>query len=480
MKTKLTVIFFVSLFVSLPYTSFAKTDIEFIVDVSGSMKKVSGQETQIASAVNALKQTLQTLPDEVTLALRVYGHREGQEDKAKSCRDSELVVPFAPSNKALIDQKTQNLTPKGYTPIAFSLEQARADFDATREAQKVIILLSDGEETCDGNPVAVLEKLKQDGFNVIVHTIGFNVDDKAKQQLINIAQASGGQYFDAQGAQALGVALGQATQASLVIEKDKSTYGQDIRGGNSYETAVPLESNTEYRLDHHQLKEYYDYFYVDLQASQEITVELKTLEKGVNLKDGQAIENNNPYAAIALHDSERNKLNSKNIIGDANRTEVITYCAARTGRYYLLLGSVYAAQHKDHVTFKLKTTFKGDLGSQSDAGADMKTALRLAPGRYDTNYLGGSDEVDYFVFDVQAGDKYYVGIIPGDEFSNCSFNVAILDEFKQKKLEQSSRFGEGLKTPPITFVEGGTHYLSVGLRGTLSKTGTYTLVLEKI
>src|SRR3989339_815584 len=106
MKTKLTVIFFVSLFVSLPYTSFAKTDIEFIVDVSGSMKKVSGQETQIASAVNALKQTLQTLPDEVTLALRVYGHREGQEDKAKSCRDSELVVPFAPSNKALIDQKT--------------------------------------------------------------------------------------------------------------------------------------------------------------------------------------------------------------------------------------------------------------------------------------------------------------------------------------------------------------------------------------
>jgi Ca-activated chloride channel homolog len=458
----------------------AKTDIEFIVDVSGSMKKVSGTETQIASAQKALLKTLESIPADTHLALRLYGHRVEQTNKAESCKDTELTVPFNQGNQSLISQKIQGLTPKGYTPIALSLEKSRFDFDTTREADKVIILLSDGEETCGGDPVAILEKLKKDGFEVIVHTVGFNVDAKTRQQLMDISKATGGQYFDAKGANELANALEKATQASLVIDKTKTTYGTDIRGGDSYETAVAIDINKEYRLDHHQRKNEFDYFYIDLKPAQEITLTLKTLEKGVSLKRVEPKTNDNPYAGIQLHDSSRNNLKKQEIIGRPHHTTKITYRSQEAKRYYVLLGSTYAAMNKDHVTFSMTTTVKGDLDGSADAGANIKTALPIKPGRYEANYLGDGDIADVFSFNAQAGEQYYVGIIPNDDFNAGYYNIVILDGFKQKLLNKSTKFGEGMKTDPITLKEAGTYYLKITLNGDMRYSKSYTLILKKV
>ncbi|MBU0506273.1 MAG: VWA domain-containing protein [bacterium] len=466
---------------TLSFSTFAKTDIEFIVDVSGSMKKISENETQIDSAKKALLKTLESIPQNTHLALRLYGHRIEQTNKAESCKDTELSVPFAQKNQTLISQKIQNLTPKGYTPIALSLEKSRLDFDASREADKVIILLSDGEETCGGDPIAVLEELKKQGFEVIVHTVGFNVDAKTRQQLMDISKTTGGAYFDAKGASALLAALEKATQASLVIDKEKTTYGTEIRGGDSYEAAVSLEKNTEYRLDHHQRKNEFDYFYIDLKPTQEITLTLKTLEKGVSLKRLEPQTNDNPYAGIQLHDSKRNNLKKKEIIGQPHHTEIIVYRSLDEQRYYILVGSSYAALNKDHVTFSIGTSVKGDLNQDKDAGDSIKTALPIKPGRYETNYLGGGgDTVDIFALNVQAGDQYYVGIIPNDEFKDAYFSIIVFDEFKQQLINNNTKYGEGLKTAPVTFKETGTYYLKIVLGGQIRKTSSYTLVLKKV
>ena len=45
-------------------------------------------------------------------------------------------------------------TPRGQTPLTYSLEQAAQDFGATSDEERVIILVSDGEETCGGDPAA--------------------------------------------------------------------------------------------------------------------------------------------------------------------------------------------------------------------------------------------------------------------------------------------------------------------------------------
>ena len=83
---------------------------------------------------------------------------------------------------------------QGYTPIAYSLGQAANDFPADAK-ERVIVLVSDGKETCQGDPVVAAKALAAKG--ITVHTVGFIVDTAARGQLQAIARATGGTYFDA-------------------------------------------------------------------------------------------------------------------------------------------------------------------------------------------------------------------------------------------------------------------------------------------
>jgi hypothetical protein len=57
------------------------------------------------------------------------------------------------------------------------------------------VLVSDGKETCQGDPVVAAKALA--AKDITVHTVGFIVDTAARGQLQAIAQATGGTYFDA-------------------------------------------------------------------------------------------------------------------------------------------------------------------------------------------------------------------------------------------------------------------------------------------
>ncbi len=80
---------------------------------------------------------------------------------------------------------------QGYTPIAFSLQQAAGDFSADAK-ERVIVLVSDGKETCQGDPVVVAKALAAKG--ITVHAVGFLVDTAARGQLQNIARITGGTF----------------------------------------------------------------------------------------------------------------------------------------------------------------------------------------------------------------------------------------------------------------------------------------------
>lgn len=471
----LCVFLWVVIFVSAPV--FAATDIEFILDLSGSMNKLHQGEKQIDTARKSMKTALEGVVPGTWLALRVYGHRVEQTNQAESCKDTELVIPFGEGNAPSIQSAVAQLAPKGYTPIAHSLQQSRNDFRLEREAKKTIILLSDGEETCGGDPVAVLKELKAQGFDVVVHVIGFNVDAQTRAQLEAIATAGDGKYFDAQNADELNQALKTATEAAAVLEKEKSTYGTAIRGGNSYETAVALPLGQEMKLDHHQKVRDFDYFYVDLNLGQQITLDLKTLEKGVRIREGQATENQNPYAGIELHSRERKKLKGEVIIGAPHANRSFSFTSQIKERFYILVGNSYEAQNQDHVTFMASVTTFGDLGSDQDAGDDFKSAMPLAPGRHEKNHLGGGDSKDTFLLNLKKGETYVFGVIPNDEI-NGYLKIRLTDDFKQQLLQQSSAtYNSGIKTTPFAVPADGTYVLEVSVTGNLSSPKSYSLVL---
>lgn len=437
---------------------FAKTDIEFILDASGSMRAAMEGKTQIAVAKQSIKTAIESVTPDTQVALRVYAHRVEQDDKAKSCLDSELVIPLGPLNKADFSAKVDLIQPKGYTPIAYSLSQAPSDFGPASESEKVIILVSDGEETCGGDPVQVVRDLLAKGFKVKVNTIGFNADAKAQVQLKLIAAAGGGQYYDAKDAATLASSLKDVTQKAVLVNKPTSVYGTEIQGGNAYESAVQLPVGQELRLNHHQRKSEYDYFYVDLKAGQSLSFTMTTGDKGITIQGATVQENDNPYAGFQIHDATRNKIGGEELIGVKNSTKAITVDVPVAGRYYILIGSIYDSVNKN-VTFKGEVKGFYDAGSDSDAGSTPETALTIQKQSYPENYITAKDESDMFKLTTTSGERLAIKIIP--ENPKAMLMATLMDDLRAEIGKgQSPNEGAGFRVN-ATATGGVTTYLKV-------------------
>ena len=95
---------------------------------------------------------------DLELALRVYGHQYDR--KEQNCEDTRLEVPFASGNSAEISKALGRIEPKGTTPLAYSLQQSAKDFTDNRY-RNVIIIITDGIESCDGDPCKVALALQR-------------------------------------------------------------------------------------------------------------------------------------------------------------------------------------------------------------------------------------------------------------------------------------------------------------------------------
>ena len=383
----------------------AASRIEYILDVSGSMNALSGGEKRIDAAKKSLTSMVQGIPDGTVVALRLYSHRVPPADKANSCKDTELVIPFGPINKPQFLGVVNGVNPLGQTPIAYSLEQAANDFQLGADEAQTIILVSDGEESCGGDPVAVAKALIAKGFKLKINVIGFDVDANAKNQLAAIASATGGQYFDVKDSSSLTGTLQKLTQESLVIQKaGSSVYGEEIRGGDNYETAVAIPVGKLLRLNHHQKKNQYDYFYLEGKPGQKIVVSLETGEKGVSIKPDNSYEENlSPYAGMSLQSPQKTQIQSQEIIGGKNDAKQIIYPIPidGAGKYYVLIGSAYDDQHKDQ-RFKAEIVEQFDAGTKQDAGSTRDTAITIQPGTI-KGYFNPNDDTDTYRVSLPAG-----------------------------------------------------------------------------
>jgi hypothetical protein len=187
---------------ALPYAAAADSperSVALIIDASGSMTaKLPSGQTRIDAAKDAVEKLVGGLPGTLRLALRAYGHQSPT--KARNCRDTELLTSFQPvaGNRAEVVRLARGLKAQGYTPISLVLEMAANDLKPeTAAASRVIILVSDGKETCEGDPCAVARALARADAGLVVHTIGFAVDVAARYQLQCIARVGRGTYFEA-------------------------------------------------------------------------------------------------------------------------------------------------------------------------------------------------------------------------------------------------------------------------------------------
>ncbi len=153
------------------------TRILFILDASNSMNSSWGSQTRIQSAREVLNQELEALRNvpNTEIALRIYGHQTPFNNLEQDCNDTKLEVPFGINNLEQIKLKIKTVEAKGATPIARSLEAAAGDFPDTL-ARNIIILITDGLESCDNDPCIIAKKLKTKGVKVTPFVIGLGMD----------------------------------------------------------------------------------------------------------------------------------------------------------------------------------------------------------------------------------------------------------------------------------------------------------------
>ena len=221
--------------------------VELILDASGSMNgRLAAGTPKIDAARTALGQLVASLPPETVIALRVYG--AGSPRAKHDCADTQLVVPFGAAGtiKAQVVAAAAALKAQGYTPITKVLGIAAADFPAGG-GERVIVLVSDGIETCAGDPCATAQALARAEVKTLIHTIGFGADETALAQLRCIAAVTGGRSWGAADAAQLAAALAEAVAAKgePVAEKPGTgtlgVRGADLKGNRIIDAATGEE-----------------------------------------------------------------------------------------------------------------------------------------------------------------------------------------------------------------------------------------------
>ncbi len=187
----------------------AHANMVFILDASGSMWGQIDSVAKMAIAKDVMADLIKDLPDGMNVGLVAYGHRTKGD-----CKDVEELAALAPANKQALTAKVNAISPKGMTPITLAITETVKPLKQ-REGETTVVLVSDGKETCEGDPCALVKELKASGVKFTMHVVGFDVTEQETKQLECIAKAGGGEYFAAKNAGELKKA------AQEVVEKAK-------------------------------------------------------------------------------------------------------------------------------------------------------------------------------------------------------------------------------------------------------------------
>jgi Ca-activated chloride channel homolog len=176
-------------------------NVAILLDSSGSMGKMENGKTRMDLAKDAIQQFVKDLPENANVSLRVYGHvgTGSDKDKKASCSKIEEVYPFGTYDEGEFSDALNQFEPAGWTPMAKAIDEVKMDFQQYdgKQNTNIIYVVSDGVETCSGDPVKAAKSLADSNISPVLNIIGYQVNNEGLAQLKEMADASGGNYINA-------------------------------------------------------------------------------------------------------------------------------------------------------------------------------------------------------------------------------------------------------------------------------------------
>ncbi|MBT1187785.1 VWA domain-containing protein [Streptomyces sp. CJ_13] len=231
--------------------------VELVLDVSGSMRATDiDGKSRMAAAKQAFNEVLDAVPDEVQLGIRTLGANYPGDDRQVGCKDTKQLYPVGRLDRTEAKTAVATLAPTGWTPIGPALLGAADDLkggDATRR----IVLITDGEDTCAPlDPCEVARDIAAQGIHLVIDTLGLVPDAKTRNQLLCIAEATGGTYTSVQHTDELSGRVKQLVDRAatpvvkpVATEGAKSCEGAPKLGAGLYSDREAFGEHRWYRVD---------------------------------------------------------------------------------------------------------------------------------------------------------------------------------------------------------------------------------------
>jgi hypothetical protein len=206
-----------------------KKNVLLILDASGSMSaSTSSGKSRMDVAKEAIISYIDILPPDASVGLVVYSARGFDGD---SCGQIKLVSEIQRVNKKKLAEIVNSVNESGLTPMAASVKFAADIFAKYPKDDNHIILISDGEESCGGNPIQEVYDIRGGKSNPQVDVIGLCVSGNALKQLKCMAEVSSGKFHAVDSAKALEEVLKESFMSArdfyktlVCLQKDFNSY----------------------------------------------------------------------------------------------------------------------------------------------------------------------------------------------------------------------------------------------------------------
>lgn len=248
------------------------SDLAIILDCSGSMRELTtGGETKMAVAKRVVADLVQKIPAGLNVTFVLYGHEVyGGADDPRNCQAVKIARPLSPldaAGKSELTAMISRLQPTGATPIALSLRRAGEELKKN-DALCGLVLITDGLETCKGDPAAEAAALVANlKVSFGVNVVGFGVKPEENAALKSIADAGKGKYYSAADTKGLIEAISAIAQEIQVQAKPAEAVASGRRAVKVAQPAIELPAMKEILLTEAGSPKSNLYYYVKAKTS---------------------------------------------------------------------------------------------------------------------------------------------------------------------------------------------------------------------
>lgn len=183
-----------------------KNNVYILMDNSESMSEDIDGQTKMDAARESINQFVEDMPKGTEVSLISYGFNKESDEKdneddseEKSCSAVEETFALGEYEADDFNEALNKYDSEGFTPLALAIEEVgKVIEESDSTGSHTIYVVSDGKETCHGDPVEAVEALPEDeNVETVLNIIGFDISDDEVQSLVDITEANGGEYLSA-------------------------------------------------------------------------------------------------------------------------------------------------------------------------------------------------------------------------------------------------------------------------------------------